>query len=369
MYEIKIAGNVCGPYEATLYPDGKREGNIMPIMYDTAEIHLSDASASYAIGYKRSKNLFGKEISSLDAVHMTTGESFSFQADNVFILKVIGGDLKALVRSGGELRYYENFGRSEHWIEADGDKSEVVPVGAYGRYLRMDEDWYYPLVIDPQDAQGTMEKRFHDFYGFRSYEDGNGKKHFLLLIESETSTAENEVWFWTDNFVRISDTVDFGDDSEYVEDWSVDSLGRISMTVTSGARWHMDASGKFVRGMLAPVDSDFSFVRACEDTDSPMVVGKNDKGYFVFDSRTSEITPEEQRKITYFPEFVMVQKSIIAPLFLFRSEGGEIVLVDETGKVVLVTDLDGSEKIESIVLDGESARVRIANEGERTYLA
>lgn len=114
-------------------------------------------------------------------------------------------------------------------------------------FVRFDDDYYYPIILDEETRLRATEKRFYDYYGFKSYTDSAGVDHLLLLIEAETSTEEKPIWYWTDNFRKSSDVLDFGDESEYVEEWEIDSDGRISMTLTSGAKWYIDSVGKPIK--------------------------------------------------------------------------------------------------------------------------
>lgn len=209
MHTLEILGRTFGPYEAVVYSDGTSKGDIRPILYDTAIIVLSDNTRSFAMGYKVSKNLFGKELGYAEIIDMQSGETFSLQVSNIFLMKVVSGDLKILAKIGNELRWYENFGKTEYKIEADGDKKEITPLGYFDMFIRYDDDYYYPIILDEDIRTQSTVQRFYDYYGFKSYADSNNVDHLIILIEAETSTEENPIWYWTDNFRKSTDILEF----------------------------------------------------------------------------------------------------------------------------------------------------------------
>ena len=89
MITVSIKNRTVGEYSAVWYPDGKIDGDMRPIIYDAATIELSDSKASFILGYKESKNLFGLSISYTDIINVDTGESFSFQVNNIYLIKII----------------------------------------------------------------------------------------------------------------------------------------------------------------------------------------------------------------------------------------------------------------------------------------
>lgn len=181
-----------------------------------------------------------------EIIDMQSGETFSLQVSNIFLVKVVNGDIKMLVKVGDELKWYENFGKTEYSIEPDGDKKEITPLGYFDMFVRYDNDYYYPVILDEAKRSAANVKRFYDYYGFKSYTDADGVDHFILLIEAETSTEDDPAWYWTDNFRISSDKLDFGNDSE-VDSWEIDSNGRISMKLTDGSNWHVDESGRMIK--------------------------------------------------------------------------------------------------------------------------
>lgn len=247
MYSLEIQGRSFGPYEALIYPDGSTKGDMRPILYDAAMISLVGTGRSFALGHKISKNLFGKDLHYADVIDMQSGESFSLQVSNIFLLKVVSEDVKILAKVGDTLRWYQNFGKTEFLIEPDGDKKELTPLGYFDMYIRYDDDFYYPIILDENIRKSATVERFFDYYGFKTYTDTSGANHFILLIESEESTEAEPVWYWTDNFRKSSDILEFDDETESVENWEINDRGQISMVLTSGTHWYVDNGGKLVK--------------------------------------------------------------------------------------------------------------------------
>jgi hypothetical protein len=109
MYSLNVKNRELGPYEAIWYPDGKKEGNMLPLLYDVATVTLKDNQKSFALCFKKSSSLFGGAIQYADIVDMATGEFFSLQTSNIFHFSVVGGDPKVILKIGKELKFYENF--------------------------------------------------------------------------------------------------------------------------------------------------------------------------------------------------------------------------------------------------------------------
>ena len=354
MHSLEVLGRTFGPYEAVIHSDGSTEGDIRPILYDTAIVELSDGNHSFSLGYKTSRNLFGKEIAYADIIDMQSGESFSLQVANIFLAKVVAGDLKILAKVGSELKWYENFGKTEYKIEADGDKKEVTPLGYFDMFIRYDDDYYYPIILDEKVRTESTVKRFYDYYGFKSYTDANGVDHFILLIEAETSTEEKPIWYWTDNFRKSSDVLEFGDDSEYVEEWEIDSDGRISMILTSGAKWYVDEAGRMVKGILSKRTNEFNYTRFFEDTDASVIIGKNINGIFLIERNKTNLSEREQNSIVYFEDFLACFKNGESPFFLIKNKDGDVIIINRDGKEILTTDLSGDEEIAAFAYENNS---------------
>ncbi len=278
MYSLNIQNRELGPYESIWYSDGKKEGNMLPLLYDVATIILKDEKASFALCYKKSSSLFGGEIKYADIVDMKTGEFFSLQTSNIFHFSVVDGDPKIILKIGKELKFYENFGKTELVVEPDGEKTDLTPLGYFDSFVGIDPDdgLYIPIILSTDKKRLANVLKFGDYYGFRSYE-AEGYQHFLLFVEDKNSTEATPDWYWTDNFIRISERIDLSKE-EYVEEWSIDSYGNIFFTVTSGKKYHIDkGNGKMLEGWNLPESSDFTFVRVYEDTDSNWIVAKNKK--------------------------------------------------------------------------------------------
>lgn len=371
MHTLEVLGRSFGPFEAIVYSDGTTKGDIRPILYDAAIIELSGAEKSFSLGYKISKNIFGKELHSAEIIDMKSGETFSLQVSNIFLAKVVDNDLKLLVKIGSELKWYENFGRTEYKIEADGDKKEVTPLGYFDMFVRFDDDYYYPVILDETTKSQANVEKFYDYYGFKGYTDANGVDHFLLLIEAENSTEEKPVWFWTDNFRKSSDVLEFGNDSEYVEEWEIDSDGRISMVLTSGAKWYVNENGNMVRGELPmKKTNEFAYTRFFEDTDASVIIGKNINGLFLMERNKSTLTEREQNAIVYFDDFLACFKNGESPFFLIKTKGEDVIIIDRSGVEILTTDLSGSEEIVSFAYENNSTySVQVKWEGVRKYIA
>lgn len=352
MHTLEILGRTFGPYEAVVYSDGTTKGDIRPILYDAAIIQLSDNTHSFAMGYKISKNLFGKELHYVEIVNIKSGETFSLQVSNIFLMKVVTGDLKILAKIGNELKWYENFGKTEYQIEADGDKKEITPLGYFDMFIRYDDDYYYPIILDGNIRTQSTVKRFYDYYGFKSYTDSNNTDHLIILIEADTSTEAKPIWYWTDNFRKSTDILEFGDDSEYVEEWEIDSDGRISMILTSGAKWHVNENGNMVRGELPmKKTNEFAYTRFFEDTDASVIIGKNINGLFLMERNKTKLTEREQNSIVYFENFLACFKNGESPFFLIKTKTEDVIIVNREGTEILTTDLSGSEEIDSFVYE------------------
>jgi hypothetical protein len=221
---------------------------------------------------------------------------------------------------------------------------------------------YIPIVLSEEKKRLVNVPKFGDYYGFRSYE-AEGYQHFLLFVEDKNSTEATPDWYWTDNFVRISERIDLSSE-EYVEEWSIDSYGNIFFTVTSGKKYHIDkGNGKMLEGWNLPVSSDFTFVRVYEDTDSNWIVAKNEKGSFIIDATKANITKAEQDAIVAYPDFIWCLSPSEAarkePYFLMLTAGGQIVLVDVRGKEVAGTDLAVTDVIATAIMDANALRITL----------
>lgn len=367
MYSISAAGKTLEGYEAVAYPT-RRDGDMRPLLHDAARVVLSDSGLEFALGFRRSKNLLGKEVKFADVVDLATCESFSVPAETVFLAAVIGGDFKLMAKIGEEIVTYANFGRTEYRIEPDGDKAELTPLGYYDtfvRYVPGDDEFYYPLMFDPKIAAQADVKRFYDYYGWRARTGRGGDRHFVLLYEDETSTDARWVWYFCDNFKRCSERVDFGDESE-VETWDLDPNGVIRMLTTENKKFHIDAQGRTVPGWPESyaASNEFAYERLFEDTDSDWIVGRNANGLFVIGRNASTLTDKEAESIAYFTKLLAVRKDRDDPLFVFEDSDGIVSIADKSGSVLVATDIPTGSRVTGITADRTDGEVRIAVEGE-----
>ncbi len=192
-----------------------------PILFDSATISLQGKTKKFSIGYRTTTDLFGKEKSVLDIVDMSTSEIFSLFVDVIFCIKIVGDDPRVIARLGSKLIAYENYGKSEIELEPDGDKKEVTPLGYYNYYVARKGSHYVPYSLGVSLSEDAIEE-FKDYYGFGAYRDTEtGVEHFVLLIEDITSTSHHPDWYFTNNFIPDSETLDFPGDAE-IDSWQIE---------------------------------------------------------------------------------------------------------------------------------------------------
>jgi len=329
-------------YQAIWYANGKREWDMLPIIADQAVIGLSDGTISYALGYRTSRNLFGKTFSYADVVNMESWEAFSFQVENIFYLGVINGDPKMIARTKDGLKLYENFAQSVKNIEPDADKATLTPLGYYNMFVSYDKDAYYPEIFRTSPSSGTI-KSFYDYFGFQAFEDSMGK-HFILFIEDAQSTEENPVWYFVDNFRIVSEAIRFtkfipDDSEEYVEDWWVDAAGVINLKATTTWYYHLDSAWILVKWATKSKENTFTFVKYFEDTDIPEIVGKNPQGYFLIDRDKTTLNQKETKNIVYYKDFLAYTHIPQKPLFFFQSSESVVLVVGPEGQIHYQTNL------------------------------
>ncbi len=372
MYSLNIQNRELGPYEAIWYPDGRKEGNMLPLLYDVATISLKDEKKSFVLCFKKSSSLFGGAIQYADVVDMASGEFFSLQASNIFHFSVENGDPKVIIKIGKELKFYEDFWKKELVVEPDGEKTDLTPLGYFDTFVGIDpvDGLYIPIILSEEKKRLVNVPKFSDYYGFRSYET-EGIQHFLLFVEDQNSTEEAPDWYWTDNFIRISERIDLPLE-EYVEEWNIDRYGNIYFTVTSGKKYHIDkGNGKMLDGWNLPVSSDFTFVRVYEDTDSNWIVAKNDKWFFIVDATKTNITKTEQEAIVTYSDFIWClspsEASKNEPYFLMLTPSEQIVLIDVRGKEVAGTDLTVADVIITATMNTSSLAVTLESGETRVF--
>lgn len=347
---LTINNKKVWPYEWILKSDNSIEWNILPILYDNAKIELYKSQEQrYTLGYKVSTNLLGNEIKYADIIDEITGETFSLQVKNIFLAIIQNNDVKILALVGNEIKLYENFWKSQKFIENDGDKKEMTPLWYYDMFVSYDDNYYYPLILNEKIPTPEIQ-RFYDYYGYKAYEDDYGNEHILMLIEHEKSSDTEEIWYFIDNFQIISPKVDFWNDTEYVEAWDINEDWVIYMTVTSDRKWYLDtAQKKFIPGLPPKKEKNiFNFTRAFEDTDGNYIVGKNEYGIFIINRNKWEITESDQKSIIYFKDFIKHTRFWKYSFFLFQSNENEIVLVNENSFIVCHTDIHSPSQIKNI---------------------
>lgn len=370
---LKTQTRELWPYEAIQYPNGDVQWDIRPILYDAAIIHLLDTKKSYALCYKETKSISWKKVQFVDVVDMETSLFFSLQVSNIYCFMVTDGTPHIIAKVGKELLYFKDFAKTLQKVEADGDKWELTPLGAFDMFLTYDEDYYYPIIFSREREELTKVKQFSDYYGWRSYTDPNGGEHFVLMIEDTRSTESDPYWYWVDNFVPISDKIVFPDD-QYIENWTLDPYGNIIFDITNGSKYHIDKSiGKVVAWWEnLPESQNFSYVREYDDTDTDAVVGKNDNGYFIVNKNKKTLTKTEQEGITYFQKFVWClspsEANADGARFLMMKADGQIVLIDDDSRVLCGTDMVWEDNIQSASMNEGVLLVQTSNRGSLTYI-
>lgn len=368
---LTINSQKIWPYQWILSSDNATKWEILEIIYDTAIIELyKNENIRYTLAYKKSKTLLWWEIKYADIIHEVTGETFSFQVKNIFLAKIIENDVKILALVWNKIKLYENFWKSEKLIESDGDKKELTPLGYYDMFISYDDYYYYPLILNQHISSNAQIKRFYDYYWYKAYEDDTGKEHLLMLIEHETSNEKEEIWYFIDNFNIISPKVDFGDDSEYVEEWDINENGDIYMTTTSGKKWYLDrANNKLIQWTLSQAKNTFAFTRIFEDSDGEYIVWENANGVFIINRNKTNLSQKDQKNIKYFKKFITHTRNNNYSFFLVQNKNDEIILLNEYGVELLTTDLNISNEINSINFKGENiVEFLLKNWEKRVYM-
>jgi hypothetical protein len=365
-YTLSAGWRELGPYEAIQYPNNDIKWDIRPILYDTATINLMDTSKSYALCYKEVKNLSGKKIAFVDVVDMSNWEFFSLQVSNIYYFSVFESIPHIVWKVWDALVYFQNFWKSQKPIEADGDKHELTPLGAFDMFLTYDDDHYYPMIFSSENKKLSKISKFFDYYGWRSYVDPNGWEHFVLMIEDIRSTEEEPYWYWVDNFIPVSEKIVLAGD-QYVEDWELDPYGNIKFTITNGSKYHIDKNiGEMVPGWEWLSESNnFSYIREYDDTDWDEIVAKNENGSFIINRNITEISKEDQKEIVYFQKFVWClspnEANSTTPCFLMSKDDEQVVLINSQSQVICGTDLKYEDEITTAVIYDSILTVTLSN--------
>lgn len=351
MYYIEINSKKIGPYLGIKHSTWEVEWNILPIIYDESIIDLKWSDwTKYALCYKTSKSLMWSDIDYADLVNESTWETFSFQVSNIFVLRIINGDINLIAQVWKELKLYKNFWKTTVTLETDWDKAKITPLGYYDVFVSYDNTYYYPVILNEDKQKNADIVGFYDYYGYKSYEDISWEKHVVMLIENSWSTKYDPRWYFVDNFKIISEKLDFWDDSEYVEDWELDWDLDIIMTLTSWKKAYLLRWEKKINIWTKPVSlkKEFVFTRAFEDTDIDLIVWKTIDWYFLINRTKIKISEKEQESIVYNKEFLHYEKD--DKLFVFENKLWEVVLYDKKWKELFVTDLTSEDKIVDVHL-------------------
>lgn len=351
---LEIAWKKIWPYEAIKYSNWEVKWDILPLLYDNAIINLSWDNKKFTLCYKKSKSLFWKEMIYADLVDEETAETFSFQVSNIYILKILKNDINMIAKVWKELKYFSDFWRKEMNVESDWDKSELTPLWYYETFISYDDNYFYPIYFDWL-SHNTWVTKFYDYYGYKSFIDEDWKRHIYMLIEHNTSSETNPIWYFVDNFQIISEKLYFDD---YVENWTVDEDWDIVMETTSLKKYYIEVwkSNKIVL-WNKPVKEktnnikSFLFTRFYEDTDSEYIVWKNDNWYFILSNKTKSLSFEDQKLIEYFDKFISFNKEY--NLFIMKNKSGEIVFLDIYWVLFTTTDLVDTNIIEQIKISDD----------------
>lgn len=362
MYYTKINNKEFWPYEAIMHSWGDTEGDIRPIIFDNAEIDINWNTVNYSLCYKISKNLFWKEIKYADIINESSGEVFSFQVNNIFLIKVYEEDLKLLARIWENLKFYENFWKTDLDIEPDWDKADLEPLWYFDMFLSYDDDFYYPLILDKRIKESAQIKRFWDYYWFRSYVDVNWGKHFLLLIQDE-----NDDWYWVDNFKKISQNIDFWNDTEEIETWNITQNWKIYTETNLSNKYYLDDNWVLVKWIAEESGDAFLFLRHFEDTNSDYIIWKNTNGLFIINRNQTDIDEDEQKNIFYFKKYISFLNKWKDIYFLMEKNNWEVVFVNKDSDELILTDLDSSCEVSEISFDGDILNIKLKNWELRKY--
>ena len=316
-----------------------------PILWDSAKIVLQNDTASFEIGYRTTTNLLGQEKKVLDIIDRSNSEVFSVFADVVFAIQIVESDPRIITRVGEKLIAYEKFGRSETELEPDGDKRELTPLGYFGYYVAKDGNTFKPYYLSPEPKGAITE--FKDYFGFGSYtDDADGSEHFVLLIEDILSDPIDSDWYFVNNFIPDSETLDFPGTAE-IKSWKIEGNNEYIMTLSDGKDAYIAESGAVVMGRPPGLTAKnvFAWIRHFEDTDSDIIVGKNEHGVFLIDRKDPDISSTEIAAMRYYKEFVGIQKGAKFPLFLLEDFDGTVVILDSIGSEIGLGDFEANQRV------------------------
>jgi hypothetical protein len=189
------------------------------------------------------------------------------------------------------------------------------------------------------------------------------------LIEWEDSNETKDAWYFVDNFKKISKRIDFGDDTQYIEEWELDEYGDIYMTVTNWETWYLDQITGNTTQTKRAKPQRFTYTRYFEDTDHTFIVWKNEKWLFIIDRTRSDISQQEQSTLKYFSGVhgrVLDGEKIY---FFMEQITWEIDLVNVSWNIIAYTDLKSQEKIKSSsIIDKKILEVTLESWEKRKYI-
>jgi len=363
MYYIKWKDWKIWPYEAIMKSSWEKNWEILDIFYDNATIDLKWEKNSYSIWYKKSKSLFWKTIQYLDLIDEESFETFSFQISNIFLLKIIDNDIKIIAKLWNELKFFENFWRKVINIESDWDKKDLTPLSYFDIFVIYDDKYFYPLFLNWKNNLYDIDK-FFDYYWFKSYTDNSWINHFFMLIEDKSSNEKEEIWYFVDNFNKISEKLYFDD---YVKIWNLDEDWDIIIKTTNKDKYYIEVGKdikikKWEKIKKEKNKKTFLFSRVYEDTDSPYIVWQNEKWFFIISKLDTKIKEEN---IIYYKEFLWFNKTY--KLYIVETLEWEIVLLNSFARNFLITDLSINDKIQEIKLSDNNKILSLKIETENTF--
>lgn len=369
---IEINNKQIWPYKWIMNSQKDIKWDILPIIYDNAQIELfKNQNKKYSLWYKTSSNLLWKDIKYADIIDEVSWETFSFQVKNIFFAKIINDDLKVIALVWDEIKIYENFWKSQKFIEIDWDKKDITPLWYYDMFVSYDYNYFYPLILTENTNKNYEIKRFYDYYWYRAYIDESWENHLYMLIEDEKSTEIEPSWYFIDNFNIISEKLDFDwDNSEYVEEWNINENWDIYMETTSWKKWYLDKQTKKIILWDIPntTKKSFSYTRIFEDTDCDYIVWKNESWFFIIDRTKSIIKNSQIKLINFYTDFLFHTKFNDQSYFLMKNIDHEIVLADQNWVNILTTDLDENDKINHIKIEENLVEIKINDIDVRKFL-
>ncbi len=369
MEHIEINWKKIWPYEWIMKSDWSIVWDILPIIYDNSIIDLYENSWNrFSLCYKKSKNLFWKEIKYADIVNENSWETFSLQTDNIFAAITTWNDINIVCKIWEQIKMYSNFWKLEYLIESDWDKNELTPLWYHDIFVRYDNDFYYPVFL--WWDKNTEVKKFIDYYWYKSYEDEITWNHLVMLIEIPWSTENYDIWHFVDNFNIISERIDFWNDEEYVDTWELNDNLDIIIKTTKWRYFHIFSNDKKLREWkIEKKENTFSFTRFFEDTDSDFIIWKNDNWLFIINRIKTSLDNNKIKELVYFKDFITSCIYNDFTFFLLETFDNEIVIVNENQAVITYTDLHNKTEIKNMnFLNENLIEIFLTDWSKRQYI-